>query len=708
MKPALATAALSFCATSALAQTAPRDTSAAPMIGTVVVTAERARTSLASSVASVTRISAADLARTPRATLADVLRRAPGITVIDIDGLGFDPQLMVRGFYGGGEAEYVVVLIDGRPVNQLQSGLVAWDVLPPLASVEAVEVVRGSASPLYGDAAIGGVINVITRTHGAAPALRWDASGGTHGTLRANADVSFPQHADRFDGSTGAHGVFLGGGIDRTKGFRAHSERTAGRARAGFAFADGSHARLALTARSYWRSFDEPGPLLASLMAEDRGASDPLFRFDHTSDRSHTLTLDGDRQLGARTRISGSLGGEMRNTDAVRTLSLAPGFGDTKQRESSNRRAAGNLQLEVADSPLPGTDWIVIGAEVDHGRLDSKYYGVAGGTREDYAAASGDRGDLDASGDSRRTVGSVHAQYNLQPSDAIRLAIGARFDALGDDFVSDFTGEDRREDASHSAFSPRVGLNVRYLNRGTSTGNAYVAVSRSFKAPTLDQLYDLRSIPVPFPPYSVRTSNPELEPQHGTSYEAGLYHGMELSPSLRANATISAYHMDMRDELDFSFEEFHYVNIGRSRHRGLEAGLDVAGARASTFANYTLQAVTSRSGDNAGKRLKAIPRQTLSGGVSFAPWRMLETSLLVTSVRDVYLDDPNTVELPDFTRVDARIAYGVGGVSVFVDVRNLGDTRYSSTGFLDPAGSGEPYFHPAAGRVIELGVRGGW
>ena len=698
MKVALLIATLSS-ASPALAQIAQQDTARSPILSTVVVTAERSRTSLATSVASVTRLSAAELARTPRATLADVLRRAPGFAVIDFDGLGFDPQLMVRGFYGGGEAEYVVVLVDGRPVNQLQTGLVAWDVLPPLASIEAVEIVRGSASPLYGDAAIGGVINVITRTGAAAPSLRWDASGGTFGTLRANLDAaSVP----------GAGTLAIGGGIDRTEGFRDHARRTAGRARASISFAETPNARLSLTARSHWRKFDEPGPLLESLMDDDRAASDAIFRFDHTSDQSHALTLDGGRRLGKRTQLSGSLGGEIRSTDAVRTLALVPGFGDTKLREASNVRAAGNAQIEILDTPLPGKDWIVVGAEVTHGTLGSTYYQVTGGTRNDYAAASGERGDLDARGDSRRSIGSIHAQYNLEPSEALRLAVGARFDALHDSFRPEVPNDVAREDASHSAFSPRLGFNLRYLNRERSTGNAFVTVSRSFKAPTLDQLYDLRSIPVPFPPFAIRTSNPDLEPQHGTSVEVGLYHSAALPASLRAAASISAYQTEMKDELDFDVASFRYVNIGRSRHRGVEAGVNVAGAHASTFANYTLQAATSRTGDYEGKRLKAIPRQTLTAGISMQPVRMLETSLFVTNVRDVYLDDANTVELPDYTRLDARATLGIHAVSVFIDARNLLNSRYSSSGFLDPGGSDEAYYYPAAGRVIEVGIRGGW
>ena len=698
MKFVLAVAAVA-CSTPLIAQTVQPDSVRPPALGTVVVTAERAATTLGASVASVTRLTAAELAQIPRATLADVLRRAPGFTVIDVDGQGFEPQLMVRGFYGGGEAEYVVVLIDGRPVNQLQSGLVAWDVLPPLASIEAVEVVRGSASPLYGDAAIGGVINVITRAGGAAPSLRWDASRGTFGTWRANLDAARVSRAGK---------LAIGGGYDRTDGFRDHSSRRAGRVRASLAIAEGADMRVGLTARSYWRKFEEPGPLLASIMADDRTASDPVFRFDDTEDFGHALTLDADRRLGARTRLSGSVGGEFRDTDAVRTLALAAGYGDTKLRELSSLRSAGNVQLEMADSPLPGTDWIVVGAELSHGALNSKYFPVAGGTRDDYAAATGEPGEMDARGDSRRLMSALHAQYNLQPSDAFRLAIGARFDALRDASRPELPTDVENEDATHSAFSPRVGINVRYLDHPRASGNFYAAASRSFKAPTLDQLYDLRSIPVPFPPFSIRTANPELEPQRGTSFEAGIYQSAELSAAVRGTLAVSAYHMDMKDELDFSVETFRYVNIGRSRHRGIEAGASLGAAPASVFANYTLQAVTSRSGANAGNRLKAIPRHTMSGGVTLQPWPLLETSLLVTDVRGVYLDDANTVELPSFTRVDARAAMGVRGVDVFVEARNLLDRRYSSTGFLDPGGTGEAYFHPAAGRSLAIGIRGGW
>ncbi len=51
-------------------------------------------------------VTRAEIVRSPARSVADVPQRGPGVTFLDFDGLGFDPQLTVRGFYGGGEAEY--------------------------------------------------------------------------------------------------------------------------------------------------------------------------------------------------------------------------------------------------------------------------------------------------------------------------------------------------------------------------------------------------------------------------------------------------------------------------------------------------------------------------------------------------------------------------------------------------------------------------
>ena len=684
----------------ALGQAAPpaSDTLRPRLLDPVVVTAARTGSPLSTSASAVTRIGAARLARIPQATPADFLRAVPGFAIVDFDGLGFDPQLMVRGFYGGGEAEYVIVQVNGRPVNQVMQGRVAWDALPPAASIEAVEVLRGGASSLYGDAAIGGVVNIITRepdSSRTASGVRWQAAGGAFGTLRAAADL---------DGKVSV-------AIDRTDGFRRHAERIAGRARATIPLRAGSSGRLALSLRADGRRFEEPGPLLESLLAADRRGSDLLFRFDETTDRSFEAGLDATWRAGAHTAVEADLGFELRSQDAIRTLALAPGFGDTKAREAETGRVLARAQLTREGLRLPGNGRLVAGVEASRATLDSRYYLVTGGTRADYASADGERGTLDTEAESSRGAAAGYFEYAVQASGALRLILGGRLDLLHDRFAPRTPADLPRQSSTHSALSPRVGGSLRYANRPGSAGDAYLTLARSFKAPTLDQKFDLRNIPIPFPPFQLRTSNPGLVPQRGWSIEAGLYHTTLVSKAVQASGSLSLFQMEMRDELDFDVEAFNYVNIGKSRHRGVEAGLEIEGGPASVLLSYSLQAATSRSGPNAGRRLKAIPRHTLSTGLSLRPLQSpgsLELSAMVYHLRGMYLDDPNSRSLPDYTRMDLRIGLRALGLGFHIDLRNLAGARYSSTGFLDPGGSGEVYLYPAAGRVLEASIRNAW
>ncbi|MEX1184116.1 MAG: TonB-dependent receptor, partial [Gemmatimonadota bacterium] len=482
----------------------------------VIVSAERTSTLLGSSVSSVSRIDAAQLRQFPQATVADALQQVPGFALATFDGLGGDPQLMVRGFYGGGEAEYAVVLLDGRPFNQLQNGLIAWDAIP-LSAIEAIEVVRGGSSALYGDAAIGGVINIITRDVSGDMPARWSVSGGEHDTFSGDADVGV---------TLGGRGIGLSGAIDRTAGFRDHAERSSFRLGVRAPLLAGPTASLDLTAHTHARDFQEAGAVLGSTLDASRAASDPIFRFDETQDRAHMLSLLGDAVFGARTRLTGSITGEYRDLDAVRTLPLAPGYGDTKERDTETTRGFATAQLEIDDTFLPGADHLLFGADLTAGRFDSEYYVIMAGTSADYAAASGERGELDASGTGSRAAAGAFAQYSVNLLRPLRLVLGARFDAVRDAFDASAPSEDDGITASHDEFSPKIGLNFEYARSAARSGNLYITAGRSFKAPTLDQLFDQRSIGVPYPPFSVTLSNDQLRPQYGVNLEAGLYHGV--------------------------------------------------------------------------------------------------------------------------------------------------------------------------------------
>lgn len=665
----------------------------------VVVTAERTATPLATSAAAVTRLSADDLRRLPARTVAEALRFVPGLAVLQGDALGDAPRIVVRGFYGGGETEYMAVLLNGVPLNGLGAGTVSWD-LVPLAAVRAIEVVRGGASSLYGDAALGGVVNLITR--GGAPYSAWRVLAGDHGIVRGSAAV---------EGQPGGRRASAFGDVRRSTGYRAHERRDAQTVGGSLALveADGGARTLTLSALSHRRAFDDPGPLSDSALAVSRRDAAPIYRFDETDEQLHRLTLDGTAVAG-RAALRGYVAGEYGRADVVRTVPLSPEFADTKARATRSPRVLGSLQLQAPGVLGDGRDRLVIGTDFTAGRLTSEYRNVVSGDAGAYTPDVRPADALDASGRGRRAAAAAFATWEATPVEPLRVTLGGRFDWMDDLYEPSTPDDGAALRATHAAFSPRASANLRWVDAARHTGHVYVSAGRSFKAPTIDQLFDQRRTPVPFPPYAITTSNPRLEPQYAATLEAGAYHRVTLVPGVvDARLALSAYQADVKNELDFDLQSFRYVNIGRSRHRGVEAGLTLAGPGAgSAFVNYTQQDATSRLGANEGRFLKAVPRRVLVAGVARAASTGLSGTLSATRTGETFLDDANVRTLPASTQLDLRASYPVRGLSLSLDVRNLLGERYSSTGFPDPAGGPTTYYYPASGRVVMLGIGRGW
>ena len=105
--------------------------------------------------------------------------------------------------------------------------------------------------------------------------------------------------------------------------------------------------------------------------------------------------------------------------------------------------------------------------------------------------------------------------------------------------------------------------------------------------------------------------------------------------------------------------------------------------------------------------LKAIPSQQLNVGATLSAVDALQATAILSHTGSGWVDDANTVKLPGFTRADLRISYTWQAVSLFADVTNVFDAKYNTTAFLDPAGTGERYVSPAAGRTIMIGIRNG-
>ena len=372
------------------------------------------------------------------------------------------------------------------------------------------------------------------------------------------------------------------------------------------------------------------------------------------------------------------------------------------------RRLLGSVQLETESLPTPWPQSFSVGMDLSLGHLRSDYRPVLMGGTAEYASAP-QPGEVDVSGRGSRTMAGWFAHWEHRIATPVRFVMAGRFDEVRDAYRATLPAPLARTTVTHRAFSPKLGLNVSYLNTARQVGNVYVSASRSFKVATLDQLFDQRPIPIPVPPYSVSVSNPELRPQHGTAVEAGLSQRAMTVSGLTLQGTLAIYRQEMRDELDFDVAQFRYINVGRSLHKGLEIGARLESATGSNaFVNLTRQSVLAKNGANSGRQLKAVPRQVIASGVAARLPRWLQGSLTVSDVRGAFLDDDNARRLPAYTRVDTRVASTGSSVRFSVDVLNIFNRSLVSTGFPDPAGTDVVYYHPAAGRVVLFGVMSRW
>ena len=140
----------------------------------IVVTATRQATRASELLSDVSVIERADIEKAGSLeTLGELLSREGGVEFSSLGAPGSASSIYIRGANAG----HTLLLIDGVRVGSATMGAPTFSALP-LAQIERIEILKGSASSLYGSDAIGGVIHVITRKGGGPAQLSADASIG--------------------------------------------------------------------------------------------------------------------------------------------------------------------------------------------------------------------------------------------------------------------------------------------------------------------------------------------------------------------------------------------------------------------------------------------------------------------------------------------------------------------------------------------------
>ncbi|NUR36183.1 MAG: TonB-dependent receptor [Gemmatimonadaceae bacterium] len=618
----------------------------------------------------------------------ELLFAVPGVSLANRQNPAQDPRVSIRGF--GARSAFGVrgvrVLQDGVPLT-LPDGQTPVDAID-LEGADRVEVVRGSASSLYGNAA-GGVIDVRSLAPppvNAAPIAR--VVGGD-----ATPTVS----------ALGAAGTLerigYSGSLTRVvgRGYRDHSDQRATRGAVRLLLTPArASMRIAVAARmTDVSNAESPGALSQAQLDANPQAADPLSVRKHAGKivRQSDLSLTLGRALGDEGALDAVVYGSMRTL--ANPLTFATVDVD---------RSSGGASLRVSDALRLGarTARLAAGADVQwqhDDRLERENCIDATTTSVTCPTGATLRGALRK--DQRELVTSVgpfvRAELALAP--ALLASAGVRADAVRfevKDRLVTATNPDDSGDRTLHAVSPAFGL----VWRAAPLASAYATVSTSFETPTTTELGNK--------PDGSAGINPELQPQRTVALELGT---RGLVPALGVRWDAALFEARARDELvPFDIPNGngrrYFRNAGRTLRRGGELGVQadagpVSLQSAYTFSRFRYVDYTVGTTSFAGRRIPGVPVHALASTLALRQGTAtLSASVDVASAMDV--DDANSAQAPGRTLVGLALSNSVqvGSMRVapLVALQNLGGVR--SVGSVSVNATGGKYFEPAPGRTL--------
>ena len=624
-------------------------------------------------------------------SLDETLWLIPGLSVSNRNNPSQDARISIRGF--GARSAFGVrgirVLRDGIPLT-LPDGQTPVDYLD-LESVGRVEVMRGSASSLYGNAS-GGVVDIRTSNPLPVPVsgeLRF--STGAFGARRAVA---------RGGGSVG--GFAYQGNVARTgsDGYRDYSRQqtTNGFARVSLDRRESSYAiewmgvntPLAQNPGALTRAQFEANPKMADPLAVRKAARKSVIQ----------------SQLGLTARRSG-VHGEVEASAYAGTRSLLNPltFGIV---DVGRGTAGGNVRATLPFSFLGTGHRLTAGTEVQSQndlRLNyTNCNAIPALTLPTLACPNPalERGRVTLNQRERITSIGAYLRDELQLGERYSLTGAARTDAVRFAVKDRLINATNPDDSGHrllEAVSPMVG----FLARLSPLQSAYANVSSAFETPTATELGNQ--------PSGAAGINSDLKPQRSTTYEVGVKgvgtEGWQYDAALFATS--------VRDELvpydiPGGAGRRYFRNAGRTSRRGLELGTGaVVGAvqlgAAYTYASYRFVDFTVDTSRYAGNRIPGIPTQTFQAAATVRGFfGTLVTEAALAS--RMFVNDANSESAPGYGIFNARLLRSVALRSsigeVTLGAQNLFNTKYVSSVSVNAAGG--KFYEPGSKRSLYISI----
>lgn len=617
----------------------------------IVVTATRFAASIDTAPVNITTITAEDIANSSAVILSDVLRYQAGVSVSDLFGISGSKSKIDMGGFGQNGGQNTLVLLNGRRLNDvdLQGTNLA---MIPLESITQVEIIHGSGTVLYGDNAVSGVINIVTKN-------AFDGEGGAikleSGSFQTHR-LSISQH--KIIGDT-ALSVTLDG--NQSNGYREQS----------------SFKNFNFSGEASRESGDKIYGLRLTSSNEDLElpgtVNEATFKKSPTASSS-TIEMATERRFGIEGFFEGEeLAGELALNKKRQDATV---FGDTAAKLTT-------LSFTPRSKRQTENHNIVTGIDLYRSQLDAEgkfsnfsppptfSINSSKTTRNSYALYVTDTIDLNQN--TSLNIGARHQLVNIKVHNASNISGNST---------------DSRSDSVNAA---DLALNYQQRNGARH----YIRLARSFRSPVLDEMWSYFSGGINL-----------LDTQTGNHLEVGTQR--RFNNGLKASANL--FRMELNNEI--SFDGINNINLNKTQHDGLNININTLIAKNINLqAGYAYRKAHFSAGSNTGNTIPLIPRHklTLSGQYHLDNNRHFTLDTIYTGKR--YFGDDNAnvgKQMSAYTRLDVGYTQDFNRWKGRIQIKNLANVNAADTGFYAPwLSPAPPYtYYPLPERAVYFTIAG--
>ena len=633
----------------------------------VVVTLDRTSVEEKLAPSNVTVISQEEIQDSGAKTVGELLDSSLGVYIHN-EGVNSKTDVAdIRGFADTAVSN-VLVLVDGRKINTIDmSGPDLTQI--PVETIDRIEVIRGADSVLYGNNAVGGVINIITKKGEGRATGSVEYDGGSYGASSENINVG---------GSEKGLSYQMNQKYSNTDGYRDNSYLLDKDYDGKFSYS--LTDALTINSGIVWHqdNYGAPGALSATDIATF-GRRSSNFPYDNnyasSLDKTFFLGVD-DKTMAGDLSVDASY----RNQDTYAYLDYDPYGGSTTK---SDITTLGILGKDVYKGVVFGHDFQTV-AGVDYYNSQDKILG--GMTNTANIVISKDE------------IG-IYDNNTFWVTDKLSLNAGYRYE------YAQYTFNDMGNDAYtiKNAHAPVGGGSIKYEYAPGS--NVHASVQQTFRFLAVDEWYSQYPIP---------GLNTNLKQQTGIQYEVGIKHNFNDITSV----TATPYWIDNKNEIFFDPYDVYFGsnnNYGHTRRIGIEFGqetnllkiLQAPLDKLSFNTSYTYQDPIFISGPYNGHLIPEVPtsQATADLDVGFLKHFIFTVGEKFAG-QEYAVDDVlnQTARVKQYWTTDAKLSYKLKYMELFIGMDNIFNEYYNYYTVMSTTSTNKDYY-PAPGRTVFGGIK---